>query len=115
MIERQRPDRLSRLLATAALLVAAAPIFPSSHDCPARSLKEASRAVREAEAAVTRAAEAGALWLNAQEALERAKAALTRGDPAQAACAAAAARSFAALGLQQLQYAPYRTNSGDQP
>ena len=46
---------------------------------------------------------------------ERAKAALTRGDPAQAACAAAAARSFAALGLQQLQYAPYRTNSGDQP
>ncbi|MGH8632201.1 MAG: hypothetical protein ACREU7_15750, partial [Burkholderiales bacterium] len=74
-----------------------------------------ARAVREAEAAIARAANAQALWLNAQQALERARSALAQGEPARAACAAVEARAFAALGRQQLHYPPYRVNSGNQP
>ena len=115
MIERQRPGRLSHLSAAAALLAAAGPVFPSPQDCSTHNAMEASRAMREAQTAIDRAAKAGALWLNAQEALERARSALARGEAGQAACAAAAARSFAVLGIQQLQYPPYRASSGDQP
>jgi hypothetical protein len=114
-IGRQRPDRLSRLFIAAALLAVAAPALASPQDCSTRSMAQAARAVREAEAAVARAAKAQALWLNAQQALEQARAALAQGEPSRAACAAAEARAFAALGIQQLGYPPYRVNSGDRP
>ena len=71
MIERQRPGRLSHLSAAAALLAAVGSVFPSPQDCSTHNVMEASRAVREAQTAIDRAAKAGALWLNAQEALER--------------------------------------------
>lgn len=114
-IGRQRPNRLSRLFLAAALTAVAAPALASSQDCSTRSMAQAARAVREAEAAVVRAASAQALWLNAQQALEQARSALAQGNAGRAACAAAEARAFAVLGMQQLRYPPYRLNSGDQP
>ena len=95
-------------------LAAVAPAFPSQQECASRDMQEAARSVRKAEAAVVRAAKAEALWLNAQEALGRAKAALARGEPAQAACAAEEAIVFAELGVRQLQYPPYRAFPGDE-
>jgi hypothetical protein len=111
---RQRPDRLSRWLSAAAFLAAAAPVFPSPQDCSDRNMQQAARAVREAEAAVARAARSEGLWLNAQEALDRARAALARGEAGKAACAASEASRFAALGIRQLRYAPYRVFPGGQ-
>ncbi len=115
MIRRQVPNRLSRWLAASALLAAAPCSFPSPQNCADRSMVEAARAIRQAEVAIAQAAKAGSLWLNAEQALERARSALARREPGLAACAAVEAGSFAVLGIQQLQYPPYRAISGDQP
>jgi hypothetical protein len=88
-------------------------MLPLAHaiDAPACATvkpEQAARAVREAEIAVNRAAEKKALWLNAQEALERAKTALAKGNAPLAGCEAADAKVFAELGIRQLEYPPYR-------
>jgi hypothetical protein len=114
MIARQPPVRRARCWALTALLAAATPALPSPQDCYASNALEAARAVRKAEAVVQRASKAGALWLNAQEAFERARSALARGEPAQAACAAGEATFFAELGMRQLRYPPYRVFPGDE-
>jgi hypothetical protein len=99
-----------RLVATCALLAGGA-AAASGVDMDTRTgptAEQARAAIVQAEAAVSRAAKLRALWTNAHESLERARAAFARGDFAAARESAHAAREFAELGVAQLQYPPSR-------
>jgi 4'-phosphopantetheinyl transferase EntD len=69
---------------------------------------EAQAAVHEAESAVQNAREHKALWTTAEEALKRAREALSRRDYAAARAAAERATQQARLGLKQTGYADFQ-------
>jgi predicted lipoprotein len=75
---------------------------------PAHGAADAAvAAVKEAEKAVQMARERKALWTTAEEALNQARAALSRNDYAAALAAAQRALGQARLGLEQTGYADF--------
>lgn len=73
------------------------------------SLREqAAKELEVATAAVDEAAQKTALWIPAQDALENARTAFEQGKFEKVIEQARMAKEFAELGIQQLEYAPYR-------
>ena len=73
------------------------------------SLREqAAKELEIATAAVEEAARKTALWIPAQDALEKARTAFEQGDFQQVIEQARMATEFAELGIKQLSYPPYR-------
>ncbi|UCH48158.1 MAG: hypothetical protein JSU95_19365 [Betaproteobacteria bacterium] len=81
----------------------------ASEDPENTSLRsEAATQLEMAITAVEEAARRKALWIPAEEALQKAKAAFDRGEFEHAIKLARDARQFAELGIKQLETPPYR-------
>lgn len=88
-----------------ALMLGSAGANASSAQCNRKD--QSAAALAEAETAVANAAAAGALWLPAQEAMERARRAHAGGDFGIACREAGSARDFARMGIDQLKLPLY--------
>lgn len=88
-----------------ALMLGSAPSVGSSAQCSRK--EQSAAALAEAQTAVAKAAAAGALWLPAQEAMEKARRAHAGGDYGIACREAGSARDFARMGIDQLKLPLY--------